>query len=424
MAWRAENQSLATARVLVVDDVEANVILVQVLLAQAGVGEVRTLTDPRLAVETCLEMDPDLLLLDLRMPHLDGIEVLTRLRDQLPADTFLPVVVLTADISPEARERALDLGARDFLTKPLDRVEVVQRVRNLLELRQLYTDLQDRSRSLQAELDLQEEERRAEAARFEELERRVARAFGTDARSLAYQPIVDLESGKVVGVEALSRFRCEPVRPPDQWFAEATAVGRGVELELEAVHEAVAKLRCLPEPLVLSVNASPTTAMHPGLVEALTDVPGTRLVVELTEHAVIEDYGALLGALDVVREQGVRIAVDDAGAGYAGLQQILGLRPDIIKLDIDLTRGIDADPVRRAMAAALVRFGNDTGAVIVAEGVETSGEHATLQHLGVPWGQGYHLGRPGRLEDAILTPRRGADATIPSVGPGGRQDLH
>lgn len=406
MAWRAEGHDLAAARVLVVDDVEANVTLVQVLLAQAGVGEVRTLTDPRLVVSTCLEMQPDLLLLDLRMPHLDGIEVLAQLRGALPSDTFLPVVVLTADMSAEARERALDLGARDFLTKPFDRVEVVQRVRNLIELRQLYDDLQARTRSLQAELDAQEQERRAEAARLEEVERRVARAFGNDARSLAYQPIVDLVSGDVVGVEALSRFRCEPVRPPDQWFAEAAVVGRGVELELQAVHDAVARLQCLPEPLVLSVNASPSTAMHPGLVEALTDVPGTRLVVELTEHAVIEDYAALLHALDGVREQGVRIAVDDAGAGYAGLQQILGLRPDIIKLDIDLTRGIDADPVRRAMAAALVTFGEDTGAVIVAEGVETAAERATLQHLGVPWGQGYHLGRPGRLEEAILTHQR------------------
>ena len=421
MAWRAENHSLAAARVLVVDDVEANVTLVQVLLHQAGVGEVRTLTDPRLAVQTCLEMDPDLLLLDLRMPHLDGIEVLTRLRRELPADTFLPVVVLTADISPEARERALDLGARDFLTKPFDRVEVVQRVRNLLELRQLYGDLQARTRSLQAELDAQEEERRQEAARLEEVERRVELAFGDDARTLAYQPIVDLVSGQIIGVEALSRFRCEPVRPPDQWFAEAAAVGRGVDLELEAIRDAVARLQCLPEPLVLSVNTSPSTAMHPGLVEALAGVPGARLVVELTEHAMIEDYAALLHALDGVREQGVRIAVDDAGAGYAGLQQILGLRPDIIKLDIDLTRGIDVDPVRRAMAAALVTFGEDTGAVIVAEGVETAGECAALQHLGVPWGQGYHLGRPGRLEDAILTPRRNGRGR--PGRPVGRQDV-
>src|SRR5688500_6186670 len=164
-------------------------------------------------------MAPDLLLLDLRMPHMDGIEVLTQLREELPPDTFLPVVVLTADISPEAREQALDLGARDFLTKPFDRVEVVQRVRNLLELRQLYGDLQARTRSLEAELDAQEQARRAEAERYEELERQVARAFGADARSLAYQPIVDLVTAEVVGVEALSRFRCEPVRPPEQWFA-------------------------------------------------------------------------------------------------------------------------------------------------------------------------------------------------------------
>jgi EAL domain-containing protein (putative c-di-GMP-specific phosphodiesterase class I)/CheY-like chemotaxis protein len=402
VAWRAADHRLGEARVLVVDDVEANVVLVQHLLLDAGIGEVRMLTDARQAVDTCLEMDPDLLLLDLRMPHMDGIAVLAQLRDVLPADTFLPVVVLTADISVEARERALDLGARDFLTKPFDRVEVVQRVRNLLELKHLYRDLQEHSRGLQAELDLQEEERRSEMARFEEQERRVARAFGVDARTLAYQPIVDLVTGDLVGVEALSRFRCEPVRPPDQWFAEATAVGRGAELELHAIADAVQRLRWLPEPLLLSVNASPSTAMHPGLAEALAHVPGRRMILELTEHAVIEDYDPLLESLDVVRAQGVQIAVDDAGAGYAGLQQILRLRPDIIKLDIHLTRGVDADPVRRAMAAALVTFGSETGAVIVAEGIETATEHSTLQELGVPWGQGFHLGRPGRLEDVVL----------------------
>ena len=144
--------------------------------------------------------------------------------------------------------------------------------------------------------------------------------------------------------------------------------------------------------------------MSAGIVEALSRVAGSRIVLELTEHTRIDDYPALLEALDELRQHGVRIAVDDAGAGYAGLQQILGLRPDIIKLDVDLTRGIDTDPVRRALAACLVRFGEDTNSVIVAEGIETAAELETLRQLGVPWGQGYLLARPGPLPLPLSIP--------------------
>jgi EAL domain-containing protein (putative c-di-GMP-specific phosphodiesterase class I) len=111
----------------------------------------------------------------------------------------------------------------------------------------------------------------------------------------------------------------------------------------------------------------------------------------------VEDYDALVRALDGLRSQGVRVAVDDTGAGYAGLAHILRLRPDIIKLDIDLTRGIDADPVRRALAASLVAFGGDIGATITAEGIETGEELEALRTLGVTCGQGYYLARPGPL---------------------------
>jgi EAL domain-containing protein (putative c-di-GMP-specific phosphodiesterase class I) len=170
-----------------------------------------------------------------------------------------------------------------------------------------------------------------------------------------------------------------------------------VELELAAIETAVAALPHLADHLLLSVNASPATAMSPRLMRALGPEAGPRLILELTEQTCIDDYNALLEALEQVRRAGVRLAVDDAGAGYAGLQQILGLRPDIIKLDINITHGMDADPVRRALAASLVSFARDTGATIVAEGIETPAELATLESLGVHWGQGYHLGRPAPL---------------------------
>jgi EAL domain-containing protein (putative c-di-GMP-specific phosphodiesterase class I) len=147
----------------------------------------------------------------------------------------------------------------------------------------------------------------------------------------------------------------------------------------------------------MSFNVSPVTAISIELGILLRTAPGAQIVLELTEHTRIQDYEQLLAALALLRQEGVRIAVDDAGAGYAGLQHLLRLEPDIIKLDLDLTRGIHADPARRALAGALVNFARDISAIIVAEGIETADELSALRELGVPWGQGYHLARPGPL---------------------------
>ena len=130
----------------------------------------------------------------------------------------------------------------------------------------------------------------------------------------------------------------------------------------------------------------------------LDDVPAERIVLELTEHTEVTDYANFAQGLESLRSQGVRLAVDDTGAGFSSLQHVLNLRPDIIKLDVGLTRGIDRDPARRALGRALLTFGLDAyDASIVAEGIETEGELEVLRALGCPCGQGFYLGRPGRL---------------------------
>ncbi|MBV8960015.1 MAG: EAL domain-containing protein, partial [Actinobacteria bacterium] len=148
---------------------------------------------------------------------------------------------------------------------------------------------------------------------------------------------------------------------------------------------------------VLAINVSPTTAMTGELAQLLARYPQERLVLELTEHAQVDDYDRLLEALTRLRSRGVCLAVDDAGAGFASLHHILLLSPDIIKLDISLVRDIHEDPVKRALACSLVTFAREIGSTIIAEGIETPDELATLADLGVPWGQGYHLGRPAPL---------------------------
>jgi EAL domain-containing protein (putative c-di-GMP-specific phosphodiesterase class I) len=213
---------------------------------------------------------------------------------------------------------------------------------------------------------------------------------------MVFQPIFDLASSQIVGVEALARFSSTPNQTPDKWFAEAAELGLGTELEMLAVTAAVSEIDKLPPDEYMAVNVSPSTAMHPGLTGVLTP-GGERIVLELTEHARVDEYDLLVEALDRLRCLGTRVAVDDAGSGYASLRHILRLRPDIIKLDIDLTQGINADPARRSLATALVVFGNEIGATITAEGIETTEELDALRQLQVRCGQGYHLARPGPL---------------------------
>lgn len=129
------------------------------------------------------------------------------------------------------------------------------------------------------------------------------------------------------------------------------------------------------------------------------------MVVEITEHAAIENLDVLLMEIDRLRDLGVRIAVDDAGAGYSGLQQIIRLRPDVIKLDMSLTQDVDKDLARRSLASAMVQFAHDTNAHVVAEGIETEAEMRTLRSLGVEMGQGYHLGRPALAKMMLLNPK-------------------
>lgn len=387
--------TLATARVLIVDDQQANVALLQRMLRAEGITGAHGVTDPREAVPRCLELDADLVLLDLHMPQMDGFAVLAELREALPAHAYVPVLVLTADTTPATRERALMAGAKDFLIKPFDRVEAVLRVRNLLETRALYVDVQRHNAALRADLARHAEQERRRAEEQRERLARVGRALSGDALSMVFQPIADLATGEVRGVEALARFACEPRRPPNEWFDEAAAVGRGADLELAAAGAALARLEELPPATFLSVNISPATAVSPELAVLIEDFPADRIVLELTEHTRIDEYEPLLAALAPLRDRGVRVAVDDAGAGYSSLRHVLRLRPHVLKLDTALTRGIDGDLARRALATAMVTFAPEIDATVIAEGVETRAELETLRGLGVPCGQGYHLARPG-----------------------------
>ena len=212
----------------------------------------------------------------------------------------------------------------------------------------------------------------------------------TEAFTPFFQPIVEFRTGTVVGYEALTRFRNGT--PPDVTFALAARSGLGTELEAATLRAALEAARLLPPDAYLSLNASPAL-IGSGRLQALLDGQARKLFLEITEHVVIDDYPALRDALAAL-EPAVGLSVDDAGAGYASLRHILELSPDLVKLDIGLIRGIDADPARQALIAGMGYFAVKRTLHLIAEGVETAAELETLRQLGIRYGQGYLLGRP------------------------------
>ena len=225
-----------------------------------------------------------------------------------------------------------------------------------------------------------------------------------------FQPVFNITNGDLIGVEALARFQGGPNRTPDIWFGEAHAMGVGVELEIASLKGALASLSRLPADIALCLNAGPEAMCSKEVLQLLMASESKRIVMELTEQVKVDDYPRLSSALKKLRLMGVRLAIDDTGAGFASLAHILKLAPDLIKLDRELVSGIDHDPVRRALAAALVSFAAQTRAEIIAEGIETAAELVVLRQLGIRYGQGFFLccptsvdSIPSRLDSEVLS---------------------
>ena len=548
--------SIFDSRIYIADDEPANVQLLEAVLGRAGFTSIASFPDGEALLEAIAAGEPDLILLDLRMPIVDGLTVLRSLSSGSTAGGYLPVLVLTADATRASRDQALSSGAHDYLTKPFDPTEVLLRVRNLLETRGLHQELHRRNVDLSGQVETttrtladREQAWAEQAAALSHLEARgtaeataqaicdelsqmsglmgvlvvaldaagqavplardlsvdirvrvnsplppalivgwaervaagpwvgpyeagfgsslrrvpgepptamaivplrtstamlgaivvctqandgvtflagrlpVLESFGAVASALlapgiharqrhgevrgeleavlkdgafhpVFQPVVDLSSGLTMGHEALTRFH--DGAPPDRRFADAAAVGLGLELESACLTAAMSASQGLPDEGWLSLNVSPDLLLE---ASRLTECLRNRVrpvLLEVTEHVAIEDYAAVRAAVGSMGHD-VRIAVDDAGAGFASFRHILELRPDYVKLDIALVRQIDRDPVRQALVAGIVYFARKSGCALIAEGIETTGERDQLHSLGVDLGQGYLLGRPAMV---------------------------
>jgi EAL domain-containing protein (putative c-di-GMP-specific phosphodiesterase class I) len=249
-----------------------------------------------------------------------------------------------------------------------------------------------------------EAERRltSERARLREL-------IDSDRVQIALQPIVDVVSGQLVGLEALSRFPADQ-GTPDRVFAAADALGVGLELERFAARSAFELLPMIATDRYLAVNLSPSAAIE--LSQTRADIPYHRLVLEITEHALIENYASLRDSLAWARERGLRLAIDDAGAGYASLHHIVELAPDIIKIDRSLVHGMSSNPALCSVAKAFVSLARDIGASVVAEGVEQAADLDAVRGLGIGAAQGYLLARPSTDRDQLSAWQSGTSLSM------------
>ena len=224
----------------------------------------------------------------------------------------------------------------------------------------------------------------------------IARIIERRAVEFAYQPIADLETFHVIGVEALPRFRTRPMRPPETWLTEAAKHGSLIDLELVALAAALGGMEVLPSDAFLAVSVSPRTALSDRLGDLFRGADLNRIAIELNEHSADLDQ-LPTGALEELRDGGVRVGVRHAGSGLWGLRHLAKLAPDLIKVDMSTLREMSADPTGHDPVSSVIRFAFDTGAKVVADGVETDQEAEALRRLGIDLAQGNYLARPGQI---------------------------
>lgn len=380
---------LGALRVLLADDdPHVRSALADLIEAEPTMTLVGVAANAEQAVALAHEHAPDVAVLDVRMPG-GGHDAARNIRARSPRTR---VVAFSAYGDQRAVVGMVASGATSYLVKGASGCEIVDTIRRAAAGDSVLSDEATSQvvDELGHQMQLQERQLREHDLKVA----RINEALIPGSLRIVYQPIYDLVGRQRCGVEALSRFTLDPQRTPDVWFAEAWEVALGVELELTAIAASLPILDELADHEFLALNVSPQTVLSPRLTEVLGSTPRDRLVLEITEHAKVADYEALARALEDPRRAGLRVASDDTGAGYASLQHILWLNPEIIKLDMSLTRQVDTDQRRRALVAALIAFAQQSRATTVAEGIETEQELAALRAFGATWGQGYLLQRP------------------------------
>jgi EAL domain-containing protein (putative c-di-GMP-specific phosphodiesterase class I) len=377
-AARSSSPNLeAPARVVLVDDDPLIMRALTTVLTREGYV-LETFGDPRAVVERARDRSAgsiDLIVSDITMPQMTGLEMLGALREQ---NTIVPVVFLTGAPRVGDAMSAMELGAFRYLAKPID----------LEQLRRVVSEAIRWGRLTRAATDGPAADARAR------LEAAFGRALG--GIELAFQPIVVAGSGELYGYEALMRSSEPELPSPPAVLDAAEKLGRLHELGRHLRDRVAQQARDAGPRATFFVNLHPSDLADPTLydVESPLTEHAPSIVLEITERASLEGIDEVEKRIARLRSLGFRIAVDDLGAGYAGLSYFARVSPDVVKVDMSLTRGIDADPVRRRVVGSLCALAHDLHMTVVAEGIETEAELACVTRLGVELVQGFFIARP------------------------------
>jgi len=363
------------------DDARIRSMLTQALAHDESIEVVGVAADGEETVALAGRLRPDVALVDVAMPAGGGTHA-TRGIQVLSPNT--KVLAYSGLDEHSAVIEMLRMGAVGYLVKSIDPDRLPDAIRRTAAGEAIISE--QVAASVVSELSGRMRLEVSEDREREQLQAAIRRFITGRGISIVSQPVVDLATGEVAGVEALARFESHPPMRPDIWILEAWRLDLGYQLEVTLLRLAAQRLERLPSDVFLSVNLSPNTLLRKGFTEE--DLAWDRIVLEVTEHVPVEDYTAFRKPLAVVRERGTRLAVDDAGSGFASLRHILELEPDLIKLDEAVIRGINDDPRRKAMAIALATFASTLGCEIVAEGVEEQSELEVLRKIGVRYAQG------------------------------------
>jgi EAL domain-containing protein (putative c-di-GMP-specific phosphodiesterase class I)/CheY-like chemotaxis protein len=370
-------------RVLAVDDEPGLLEVYESLLADEGFV-VETATSGRDALEQFRREPFDVVLTDIVMPDRSGVEVLRAVRR---SDLDVPVILVTGSPTVETAVLALELGALRYLVKPVRGTDLVAAVAQAVRLHRLALLKREALTHLGASDKLVGDRAGLEAT------------FGRAISSmwLAYQPVWRAVDGRIFGHEALLRTAEPTVPNPGAFLAAAERLGRVQELG-RATRKAIAGSCGLVGNHNLLVNLHPQDLTDETLYSPESPLAqrARQVVLEVTERASLDGLHDIRDRVKTLRQLGFRIAIDDLGAGYAGLTSFAVLEPDMVKIDMDLVRNVDSEPIKRKLIGSITSLCKELGILVVAEGIETEAERAAVVDLGCDLLQGFLLGRPSR----------------------------
>ena len=379
-----EGDATGRGEILLVDDEHSIARAYARTLGAAGFT-VETAHDGKAAAAATRARKFDVIVSDITMPGMNGLELLRLVREH---DLDVPFVLMTGGPAIDSAVRAMEYGALRYLIKPVAPAELEEVVTRAVRLHQM-------ARIKREALDMYSLEGKALGDRAG-LEARFARAMET--LWIAYQPIVSWARRSTFAYEALVRNEEPTLRSPPDLFEAAERLGRLQELG-RTVRDRVAKtLDEQPTSELIFVNLHAMELADDSLIapDAPLSRHAGRVVLEVTERAPLEQIRDVTARVAQLRALGYRIAVDDLGAGYAGLTSFAHLEPEVVKVDMSLIRGIDLSPMKQKLLGSIVGLCRDLGIEIIAEGVETEAERDALVKVGGDLCQGYLFARPDR----------------------------